>query len=601
MSRDTTASDDIVVETAIYRAALGQLRPLTMCSKTFDKGHILAWRECRIQDEVIKVLERHGLQEPPTIDGIRPYMDAEASHVRVLNRWTQGDPDSKRPMIRVELEWNDETSFSVWPEALRQVHLAVKEMGLPMPLDIEFIASQLLNPVQIHPIVAEDSTQQSDYLEQAWNGWILDDITRMLRQSPATRNLVNLVTLCRYSDLVLVRVCPITVYVAMHRESKETNWPPVVERLKSYLKRSYHDKIEVRMEHADWTLPQTSLDVRLKWKEDIFTDYHDVANLGAEIGCTGHAGAVPGTLGCYLEVKKNGHWSTVALTTYHVVRPLLAHDDALVHKTDRDGITFEELEEVEPLGTLEHPCQRTYNQTIDRLERIFSKAKAKGHDKPSYFVEPYDASKAFFNEGRHILGSIWAASGSSRRSASGHALDWALIDVRSERRGRNFLPGHDDFKGDLCGWPTRLPWPEHLLDAQPQSGLSSTGPSAAMWRVTAGQPIGGLYSRFHSVCGEGLQDNSQMRPEHMLLPNWWIHGGYWGAKHTEGDSGAVVYTDDGVIAGLVSRGMIPHNYISGPMAFTFVTPIEDVFEDIKALTGAEEIRVLGGQDETGDL
>lgn len=55
-----------------------------------------------------------------------------------------------------------------------------------------------------------------------------------------------------------------------------------------------------------------------------------------------------------------------------------------------------------------------------------------------------------------------------------------------------------------------------------------------------------------------------------------------------GDSGSVVYDKDGKVVGLLFRGQIPNQASAG---YTFVTPISDVFDDIKLMTGVEDVRV----------
>lgn len=609
MSRDTTASDDIIVETGIYRVALGQLRPLPMRSNRFPEGHILEWRESRIEAEVIKVLEQHGLQKPRTSSSLRydPLVDSgfscedyEDSHVQVINRWPESDPDSKRPTIRVQLEWNEETSFSAWPEAVREAHQAVKKMQLPVELDIEFVASSLLYPVHIYPVVYRGCTDDHDALEQTWNGQMLNRITGILQESPATRDLVNLVTLCRLSNVFVPRSSPITVYIAMHAASKERAWVPVVHRIKSCLRRKYHCKIGVLMEHNGWELPGTSLDVVLE-KRGLGSRvaFHREVNLGSEIGCTGHVRALPGTLGCYLEVKRDGCWSTVALTNYHVVRPLLIHDDALVRRVDRDGITPGEVEALESLGTLENPSQRSNEDAIEQLEIWLSgwdRQRPLGQ-RQSKIERECEDRRAYFRDGKNILGILWAASGFSRRSAQGHALDWALIDVRPERRGKNIVTFHDDWIYDYGSSEYVIAEPEQLIDPQSRFSLGSTEPGDELWRMTAGELVVGIYSRFRSYCSGGPQGCSETTMEHSILPCKERKGPERCLDSVPGDSGSIVYGYGGVIVGLVSRGMNPLRHVGGPLAVTIVTPIEDVFDDIKALTGVEEIRVLGGQGE----
>ncbi|KAH7322825.1 hypothetical protein B0I35DRAFT_426544 [Stachybotrys elegans] len=59
-----------------------------------------------------------------------------------------------------------------------------------------------------------------------------------------------------------------------------------------------------------------------------------------------------------------------------------------------------------------------------------------------------------------------------------------------------------------------------------------------------------------------------------------------------GDSGSVAFDKDGYAVGLIFSGITPQQVIARKThAFTFVTPIEDVLEDIKALTDVVDIRL----------
>ncbi len=57
------------------------------------------------------------------------------------------------------------------------------------------------------------------------------------------------------------------------------------------------------------------------------------------------------------------------------------------------------------------------------------------------------------------------------------------------------------------------------------------------------------------------------------------------AFSANGDSGSFVFDNDGKVSGLLWGGLYD-------TFVTFVTPIETVFEDIKAQTGAKEVKIV---------
>lgn len=59
-----------------------------------------------------------------------------------------------------------------------------------------------------------------------------------------------------------------------------------------------------------------------------------------------------------------------------------------------------------------------------------------------------------------------------------------------------------------------------------------------------------------------------------------------------GDSGALVFTRTGIVKGMIVGGHMFEN-------ISYMTPIDDLIEDIKSTTGAADVRILPRYDEEG--
>lgn len=331
--------------------------------------------------------------------------------------------------------------------------------------------------------------------------------------------------------------------------------------------------------------------------------------------------SAPGTLGCYIELKLSteSQWKRLALTNYHIVRPLLEGFQlegpvdgrqgarpgvgTLLRTCDDDGIR-----QGHGLGLqFEHPSRRRHNHMVELLKLDLSELATHLQDstqpsgpgiKDDYMTvqKRLDEKKDFFDDDKHILGPVFAASGFRRRSASGHRMDWALVDVVPNRQGINGLPTRkmDEWRknGVLPKHrPANAQWDSPQLH-QPGSSLKSMKDGTRVWKLGAKSgPTFGTYSGFKAAHGglKGLSiyTDSSGTLEHSFVPI--DTSGSGGSVLTvPGDSGSIAYDSVGCAVGMILSG-IPPKRTRG--AFTLVTPIEDAFEDIKKFTGAVAIRV----------
>lgn len=240
-------------------------------------------------------------------------------------------------------------------------------------------------------------------------------------------------------------------------------------------------------------------------------------------------------------------------------------------------------------------------------------------DDASYpVVGPGDEEKGwldFFNNEEHILGSVFYASGYLERTSQNGRLDWALIRPaaagRGHRVGDNLLPTWDEWK-EVGGYMRRRPSRScsSILRSPPHQGVTTSIHNmtnghvvykvGASTRRTIGQ-----FSAIKPSCvikeerymserkrsqrssDAGNDDDVDVESsEFMFMGVEDLAFARWG------DSGSVVWNRNGYAVGLLFRGQAP-NQSKG--WFAYVTPIEDVFESIKAKSGGkiEEIRFLG--------
>lgn len=124
----------------------------------------------------------------------------------------------------------------------------------------------------------------------------------------------------------------------------------------------------------------------------------------------------------------------------------------------------------------------------------------------------------------------------------------------------------------------------------PESYLKPIHAGSLVWKlgatsgVTVGQYTGfcGRMGQFEDFKNFHLPDTN----EHVFVSI----GGLKVAFAEPGDSGAIACTEDGHAIGLIFGGITPKQSANGN-GFTFMTPLADVFEDIRQFLGTEDVRV----------
>ncbi|KAK3364269.1 hypothetical protein B0T25DRAFT_493064 [Lasiosphaeria hispida] len=334
-----------------------------------------------------------------------------------------------------------------------------------------------------------------------------------------------------------------------------------------------------------------------------------------KLGNSGDENRVPGlgTLGCWIEIKtiREPQWTKYALTNYHVVRP--AFDGFQLGTNEDDETTVLEpvknsdLWDVDRRGMdprfaskkadIEHPTRAKHCFAVQVLTEEIEEDP--DHPDTPQCRECLSEIKSFFDNNEQHLGSIYCASGYSRRTVNDGRLDWALIKPTGTgvaRIGKNSLPTRGDWESK--GYITSKPRARGILKQPPTHGLRSIPNGGSIFKVgTTTGATGGLFSQIKPRVRfvEDAHVKPYMKSQHRpYLSNEFMYIGLpepgepWLAK--KGDSGSVVFDTEGRAVGLLFRGHMAQQATS---SYAYITPIEDVFADIKAFSNSQitDIRI----------
>lgn len=375
--------------------------------------------------------------------------------------------------------------------------------------------------------------------------------------------------------------------------------------------------------------------------------YQQAVNLGDDLGAAKYVQAtdgsyhnsVIGTLGCYVEVRCKGSsdWKKLALTNYHVVRSCFdgmslntrsstpvpgAQPGQTLSQSKANATTISigapatntELSRVDRIGfkfsehsqkSVESPTRCRHNHTIwdidfdlqDEREQITDPHNERDRiQRLTALLDQRREKVAFFDEGKNILGHVFYASGYRRRSQGKGRLDWALISVDQHRQGQNRLPTQAAWRHKYKVPGSHLPKESYgALLKQPTQSLRAMNLGDHVWKQGAITGVThGVYNEFKTNCiikEDGhLNDVSRTSSEYCIIGGSGLRHGTDARFSGHRDSGAVVFDHAGHLVGLVFGGQVPHQDKKG---YTLVTPIEDIFDDIKAISNGEieDIRV----------
>jgi hypothetical protein len=559
--------------------------------------------------------------------------------VTLTTRVFRDDPSDSQPAIYIVVDAWTEESASLWQKLVTHLKIYVDgrindtERAGGIDMSVEVVHRELERLKYIALIVPSNPPNYSE-LEDAWPR-VKAGVFEILQTSDTTADRMTSISLFRMGFDRYWN--PMTVYVTVDYESQESGWPPVVNKMQSFLD-GLGLHLQVHLEHGiighqsfpllHFRQPQAD---RVDRRRDFFSyidgPYSTTVNLGADIGAScylpGEDGApvsaLVGTLGCWLEVYvKNKGWKKVALTNYHVVRPTVEGftvsdvadsfgavvqrgkitapaKDSKLREADVHGLVPKNANERE---CMEHPTRAKHNFAVE-MTQLELTSRSPGEGRAAQARELNDKI-AFFDNGKQLLGRVWLASGYMRRSRTNGRLDWALLEPLqdSQRTGGNALPTREQWALNYK-FPSRphertfgasLQPPAGSIRDRPTTDLVYKHGASTRWTV-------GIFSKIKTDCSmseerymEGRTTEQRKSTEHVFL------GMRDNSNRTtfsnRGDSGAIVWDSNGRALGLLFTGQQPQQTTDG---YSLVIPVEDVFDSIKEMTKGKitDVRIAG--------
>lgn len=606
------------VSNTLYRVGTPPVRPLPLENRYFDSEKSFDYNMIQtMKERTLEILTEHGITRPPpriyiddsSLDAAWLPDEEDGDHIDFVARSVPGDPTTERFTVLVTAEWDEASSPTTWQSAALQIKTTTNSLLKSREISVEIIDYRSVYQRYIGPILDEPA------LEESWDGILANIVASM----DTWKETVVLIGACRLGvDPNVATNNPITVYIALSYDCPETEWANISRKLREDVLDKLPFTLDVWIEHN--TLQPLAFDlVPPSQPKPVDTDqtYRTVVNLGAALSSKCYNKHIDGdtynpmigTLGCYVEIKTSYQpdWKTFALTNYHVIRPLMdgyviegqgqkrlpaiPAAGTLLRQIDRQGITPDMARTLGHLE-MEHPPRQTHNAVVAALDNRITRAEREGSvEKLESLKRNRDTKTKFFDDNQHVLGRVFAASGHCRTSSQGHRMDWALIEVAAHRQGTNRLPEQENWER-LSLEDENIPevHPGRCLqDCRPESALATMAKGSRVWKMGAiTGPTFGVYDGFrvhHGLAGHSKYLELPASNEHKFVPSAGPRSNLAGP----GDSGAVAYDRDGHAMALIFRGIEAAG--TKAQGFTIVTPIEDVFNDIKDLTGAVDVRV----------
>ncbi|KAH6631482.1 hypothetical protein F5144DRAFT_612140 [Chaetomium tenue] len=495
-------------------------------------------------------------------------------------------------------------------EKLRDIDIAV-----------EMIAEELTPKKYLGPVPAEILARG---LEKDWPQ-IKDRVFQIMESQGGTRGHTTTIGLFQLGFSPIPTNNPTTVYVSVDYDSDESRWPAAVEEIEQYIKQFDYAQLRLHLEHNivesfpfPLTPSQQSEEDREK-EQRLYNilpqpPYKTAVDLGDDIGASNYITAndgrtrspAVGTLGCWLEMKSDDFpdWTKVALTNYHILRPaysgfkLDAIPGGAVPLSPAEGSTLLKVD-MEGVGwhpsapRVEHPTRLKHNSAVQSAQDILGRFPGEPTRK---LQDDLDQVVAFFDENKQVFGSVYCASGFTKRTRNNGRLDWGLVlPLDATRVGKNKLPSMEDW---MEKYPNEgLQYPETFgtgLGQIPQAGLRGLQQGDTVYKVGATTRF--TIGKFNCV----KSDIKISLDKHMSGPRMSEEFAFISAVKTSdivgrfsspGDSGSVVWDQNGRAVGLLFRGQTPQQADKGSLIY--VTPLEDVIADIKQRSGGKikDIRI----------
>lgn len=541
------------------------------------------------RDEIERLRDKHSNAIEHAITSIcKKYgiQDQDVKEVEAADRYSPGTPEKPFPTIVIVARWESEKSATSWPQIVIEAKHAVDTLlsnseFSHLNMYIEMVAPELFMPLCVAPVSERPDLDEKWPSIQTTVSEILDDDNYI----QGRWNCIHLLRLGYGQDTEN----PITVYIAVKKACSVQFFDSIAQSLAENISKKFSTELDVFIEHKEIKSLAFQLLEPPRPNPDLYLDgaYERKINLGADISVsryiTGQGGSIKnshiGTLGCYLEIQTQGNntWTRYALTNYHVVRAAFDGLSLDAQENLNDPPPDSPLAAVDAQGfgpkgitssvVVESPSRAKHNHTVQNYNRK-CRSRLQNFDKKALKKE-LQQKVEFFDDNKQVFGSLFCGSGFTRRTADNALLDWALIQVESPRQGENSLATGGRL--DVASY----------LDPRPLTGFYASLENASEAYIV-GAISGfrqGEYSKHKAACqiGETKHLKGDRTREACFFPS------EDKPFAVPGDSGAIVFNEERRVLGIVTRGIKPGNERKDNMSLVYVTPINDVLEDIKVM------------------
>ena len=401
-----------------------------------------------------------------------------------------------------------------------------------------------------------------------------EDIKRLVylcvQDDASTRGSMTSINLFHYGLRRCYTKNPVTIFITVNN-SLEEDRPRVIATIKEAMAKSHFPPLNAYIElNTDfYGHPDSDVGRISHLSEMVFGDYGTAVNLGDAIGEANieenngerrHSGY--GALGCYVEIRENDNssWQKYALTSYTVVRATLEGSD--LQKADESWL----LPGDHKVASLSSPPRAKHDYTIGVLRRRLEERITMRQEDATLIASLDDAMFTtkideeiaeleadiekrlkFFEDEKHILGKVYAASGVNSKTPENGRLDWALVKVNEARIGNNILPGRKEWGKAMRDSFATFGKP---LKPQTQSiSHKSEMPYREGYKYAAS--TGATHGRYHEFKSDVNLGRGNTSSEYIFQTI--LH-----EEHAQRrDSGSVIYDRFGGVLGLVFGGLRP--------------------------------------------
>ena len=571
------------------------------------------------------------------MEAICSFRNIPSDEMALRNRVTPGESSGGTPTILIKAPWNTNSSNS-WLLCVNDLRELLIDNELAY-ISVEVLAQELFVPQFMGSIV------RSDAIYAFWDSVLEPKVVDLLESYPRLVGKWRTIDVLRIGSQPTVERNPVTISINVDEDLNEGDWLSAeadIQELVRGCDPSLHD-VNVVIERGDVCL--SSFPLRpphhaAKDEGDILRDpYATCIPMGGDFGSAQYFNSNPSktelhgqsaTLGGYFIIDIAGQSSMkVGVTNYHAIRPAIdgfeimdnpvnpaiplenhsAANGRDLQNTDRNGIHPDFSSRF--LMKLEAPSRRKHNFTVldheneiastkailssTKVPKVKTNLRQKLQHKEVLLRQKID----FFDNDKHYLGIPYLASGFHRRTPDNARLDWALLEVESERLGENRVP-YDDAWKDIQNAPPCIGELLSGVASFREFGTAEGSVTPHMVFKVGGctGPTRGVFSEIRSSVSMkwdsvmGIKTKSR---EYVYIARPGADISLFGhgpgrAFGLPGDSGSFVFLGDGRLVGLQWGG--PTGKDNQNNIVIYFTDARDLIDDIYNFTLAKgEMRI----------